>query len=328
MPQPAARQRQHYHGPHHPPDPREPAQRQQRRPYDEREPPVLARQGRVQDVSAVELGDGQEVEHRHEHPDPARHGSGMQDQNARAGRPQPAQQPRDRAIPQADLRAVHPQGETLPARQRVTEPQPQPQDRQCHRESRNRPGDAHIEQLAPIRQHGPQADERTHRADERQVRRRWHRNEKRRRYVELIAPARDVVAELVRQQDRQQRQRERETGGPRPPPRREKGERVLAVDHAAQRRPRPRRGHERRKEKRAVEDPTLARQPRRAGENQVPAVRLVRPVVGPGPLRERGGQLRRGSGVRRMYKPINDLAVSQGDSAPGKQERRQVHGWP
>src|SRR5213083_1508839 len=61
-------------------------------------------------------------------------------------------------------------------------------------------------------------------------------------------------------------------------------------------------------------------------KDQASTVRLVGPVVAAGPVPERGGQRRRGAGMRRMYKRVNHFPVGQRGGAPGEEEAAQIHG--
>src|SRR5207245_10092241 len=59
----------------------------------------------------------------------------------------------------------------------------------------------------------------------------------------------------------------------------------------------------------------------RACQDEMASLRLVRPVVRAGPALQRGGELRRGFDMGRMYKRVNHFPVRQGGGAP-RQEKR------
>src|SRR6266568_3467717 len=87
-----------------------------------------------------------------------------------------------------------------------------------------------------------------------------------------------------------------------------------------------RRGEERRREEQQMQPPGLAvPTPQRAREDEMASLRLVRPVGGPGPARERRGERRGGPGMRRMYKRVNHFPVRERCRPPCEQERAQVH---
>src|SRR2546430_8684926 len=67
MSQLAAREQEHDEAPHEPAEP-EPPEEHDDQPESAGDGLMQARRGSVDDVTAVELGHGQEIQHRHEHP--------------------------------------------------------------------------------------------------------------------------------------------------------------------------------------------------------------------------------------------------------------------
>src|ERR1051325_6257065 len=74
-----------------------------------------------------------------------------------------------------------------------------------------------------------------------------------------------------------------------------------------------------------VQPPRFARPDRRPREDEVPAVRLIGPVMSAGPFpqrrRERGGR----RGVGWIYKCVNDFTVMEGSSPPRHQKPCEAH---
>jgi hypothetical protein len=186
----------------------------------------------------------------------------------------------------------------------------------------DRPRDADVEQLASVGEDRAEPDERSHRADERRDER--HRNEVGGRHVEIVGAGGEVVPELVRQEDRDERQRE---GEPRRPRLRgvlrerigagEEGEGVGVVrNRAGEHRTRERRRHQGREEQRDVNAPPFSAARERARQDEMAAVGLIGPVVAAGPLRERAGERGGGPRMTRMYKRVNDFPIPERDGPP------------
>ncbi len=215
----------------------------------------------------------------------------------------------------------------------MTQREPDHQHRERHQQPGDRPGGANVEQLAAVRHDGAQPDERPHGADRPRDDR--CRDEERQRHVELVVPGRDVMTQLVAQEDGEQGCGEGEPLGPgvdevprervraEQQRQRVRVERDRAQEHGAHERGREQCGRE---EQQVYRPGVAAAPPDRAGEDQVPSVRLVGPVVAAGPVGERSGQRRRRAGVRRMYKRVNHFPVGQGGGAPGEEVGAQVHG--
>src|SRR5207237_9982439 len=89
--------------------------------------------------------------------------------------------------------------------------QTDPQDGKRDDETGDRACRADVEELAAIVHDRTEPDEGPQRSDAEG--RRKTRQEKRRRYVDLVAPRGDVMAELVRQQNCEERQREQQAAG-------------------------------------------------------------------------------------------------------------------
>ena len=136
------------------------------------------RQRGVQDVSAVQLRDREQVEHSHEHPHPPGERERAEQQRGCAAVDEPPQR-------QGDERVAEPGGIAADREQHTGQlavpwewlavREADPQHRERDREPGEGTGHAHVEQLAPVGGHRAQANERTHRADERRPE--WHRNE-------------------------------------------------------------------------------------------------------------------------------------------------------
>src|SRR5204863_5608885 len=143
------------------------------------------------------------------------------------------------------------------------------------------------------------------------------RNEVRWCDVQQVRPGGEVVADLVAQQNREQRERK---GQSLRPGARERGERDVPAAEEVDgvgvgNRPRQdgacERGGEQGGEKQhSVERPPLSPRPsQRAGEDEMTAVGLVGPVVVTGPALERQSERGGGGGVGRMYKRINHFPI-------------------
>src|SRR5579884_2100655 len=159
-----------------------------------------------------------------------------------------------------------------------------------------------------------------------------HRNEVRRGDVEVVAPGGEIVTELVAQQHREQREREHESR--RPGPRgvrrqrigaREQVERVVVGDRPREHGAGKRGGEQGGEEESGMQRPPRAPPRERPREHQVPAAGFVRPVIAPGPARERRGERRGGAGVGRMYKRVNHFPVGEDGGPPGEEEIGEVH---
>src|SRR6266853_869129 len=219
------------------------------------------------------------------------------------------------------------------SRQRVTESQPHYEHREGYHEPGNRTSHADVEQLTAVGKHRAKPDERPHGPDER--RHEWHGDEVRGRNIEVVTPRREVVSQLMTQQNGEQRQREGQPCRHRACQvrrqrvrTREQVQRIVVGDRTRQHCICERRGQERCQKKHDVQRPALPPPAEGPRENEMPPVGLVRPVVAAGPLREAGGERRGGPGVGRMYKRVNDFPIGEGCGPPRDQKRAQVHGAP
>src|SRR6184192_4306848 len=155
------------------------------------------------------------------------------------------------------------------------------------------------------------------------------------RDVQLVAARHDVVPELMRQEDGHEREREREPRGPgvqKPGiagvTTREKHQWTGIGDPAGEDRTGERDRIQRGDKQDEVGHPALPPPGERPREDEMAAIRLVRPVVAAGRVGERRGECRRGPGMGRMYKRINDFPVREGGRPPRHQKLGQVHGPP
>src|SRR6266480_2019134 len=99
MPEATARQEEHEPAPDVPAEPQT-AERDDHEPKAEGHALVPPRQPRIQDVPAVQLAHGQQVEHGHEHPDPTSKRERTDDDGLRAVMEQMARDERDRRVAQ------------------------------------------------------------------------------------------------------------------------------------------------------------------------------------------------------------------------------------
>lgn len=176
----------------------EPLQRHHRRQRDDRAPaqgPVQSRRHRVGGVAAVELADRKQVQRGHEHPDPGGTEPGVRQQGFRRAR-DPADRGEERRLGQQEVAAVPGRrGRGLGGRD------PPPGDRERDEEPRDRPGGGDVEQRAPVGDAPADPDHRAERPDEGQA-----RDEEGERGRDAVDPAGEVVAHLVRAEDREHEQ--------------------------------------------------------------------------------------------------------------------------
>src|SRR5438046_7026082 len=92
---------------------------------------------------------------------------------------------------------------------------------------------------------------------------------------------------------------------------REQTQNAVVGDRTAEDGPRDGCGQQGREEQRYVYPPALPAPPQRPREDEVTPVGLVRPVVASGPHVERLRQGRRGLGVVRMFKRVNEFQVRE-----------------
>src|SRR6185503_19402350 len=166
----------------------------------------------VEDVTAVELRDRQEVERRDEHAEPTGHGDRVQYDARGMTHREESYDARDDRVAQVPERLVAgPHFHAERARQRrTTEGEADPQEGQRDRESRERARGSDVDQLAAVGENGAQPNECAEGPD-------WERpprEEAWRGDVEQIPECQHIMSELVTQEDREQRQGEAEATAP------------------------------------------------------------------------------------------------------------------
>ena len=205
----------------------------------------------VGDVPAVELADREQIERRHEQPDPRREGHRVEIERQVAG-DGPPHQPLRGLVEQRFAKLGAP--EHRRQRRDVRHREADEQRRHRHEESRERARHPHIEDLGLCRQRLADPDHGAKRPEVPE----WHRQKVREGRADPIVAARKVVAELVRRQYRQQGHREPEPlnrqgshAGHHPPVAelRHEAEPVRGADESG--------GHERQQEEQDVEPGTV-----------------------------------------------------------------------
>src|SRR6267143_1628640 len=291
--------------------------------------PLRAREGGVEDVPAIELGNRQQVQHRDVHPQPTSDGHRVERDRAAGVREVPEQQRHSRVPeyhppPERNLHARHARLRWHNLAMRESKPKHGERDD----EARDRSCGADVEELSAVVENRAEPNEGAECPDPDGCRRSG--NEERRRHIYLIATRREIMTHLVTKEDAEEWQRERKPGHPASKKSEVPGGRIVehaeiggqpARDHGAGHR----RQEQRRREQQPVQQPRFPRLDGGARQYEMAPVPLVGPVVSPWPLaqgiRERHG----GFGVSRIYKSVNNFAVVEGGGRPRQQKPCEGH---
>src|SRR5438132_10263663 len=154
---------------------------------------LLLPEKRPRDVASVQLPRRQEVDRRHEQPDPTREGERMQGERTRKREEEGEEGEQDRRPDRLAYRVRRKGGR----RGRQREAGQRDRDRDCESDERSRHPD--VQEGPPVRDGIPHADERTEGAEGRD-----RRQEERERRPDVVSLGDDVMAHLVASEDRKE----------------------------------------------------------------------------------------------------------------------------